>query len=88
MNELRHLLDRIMASQQHGEDAFTVQELDRLIEHHRAEMEALRLQREALMLDAPQMLPIIVSSSEKQLHQLWLQLQHLVMFFISLLPFV
>jgi len=79
-DELRRLMDRNAESQQHGEDAFTVQELDRLTEHHRSEMEALRLQREALVLDAPRMMSIVVSSSETQLHQLWLQVQQLVTF--------
>jgi len=81
MDELRRLLDRNVASQERGEDVLTVQELDNVIENRRAKMEALRLQREALMLDAPQMLWILVSSSETQLHQLWMQVQQLVTHF-------
>jgi len=77
-----------MVSQQHEDDAFTAQEeLYRVIEYHTAEMEALRLQREALILVAPGMLPLSVSSSETQLRHLWLQVQQLVTF-PSLLLFV
>jgi len=85
MDELHHLLDRIVALQQHGEDAVTAHELDRPIEYHTAKMEALRLKREALILEAPQMLLMVVSGSETQLHQLWLQVQQLVIYFALLL---
>lgn len=67
-------------SQQRGEVAFTEQELDHLIEHHGAEMEALRLRRQALILEEHRIVLLFVSSSETQLQNLWLQIQQLVMF--------
>ena len=43
-------------------------------------MEALRLQREALIVEEPRMLLLFVFSSETQLQKLWLQVQQLVIF--------
>jgi len=53
-----------------------------VIEHHGAEMEALKLQREALIVDEPRMLLLFVFSSETRLQKLWLQVQQLVIFLI------
>jgi len=45
-------------------------------------MEALKLQREALIVDEPRMLLLFVFSSETRLQKLWLQVQQLVIFLI------
>jgi len=79
MDKLRHVVDHWMTSQQQGDIAFTQQELDSLIEQHEAELEALRLRREALVpADPRMMLMLVFSSSDAQLQQLWLQVQQLV----------
>jgi len=45
-------------------------------------MEALKLQREALIVDEPRTLLLFVFSSETWLQKLWLQVQQLVIFLI------